>query len=44
VLLANRQVYPGLGLEGEAMAATRAVERLEKLLKKHDPLKAGKTS
>ncbi len=44
VLLANRQVYPGLGLEGEAMAAVRAVERLEKLLKKHDPLKAGKTS
>jgi phytoene dehydrogenase-like protein len=31
LLLASRQVFPGLGLEGELLAATRAVERVERL-------------
>jgi hypothetical protein len=44
LLLANRQVYPGLGLEGDVMAATRAVERIQHALKKNDPLKARKTA
>jgi hypothetical protein len=39
LLLANRQVLPGLGLEGEVLAATRAVDRIERALKKNDPLK-----
>lgn len=41
---ASRQVLPGLGLEGEALAAQRAVAAVEKLLKKKDPLKAGRPS
>jgi phytoene dehydrogenase-like protein len=44
MLLANRQVYPGLGLEGEVLAATRAVNRIERLLKKNDPLKTRKSA
>lgn len=39
---ASRQVLPGLGLEGEALAAQRAVVAVEQLLKKKDPLKAGR--
>jgi phytoene dehydrogenase-like protein len=31
LLLASRQVFPGLGLEGEVLAAVRAVERAERL-------------
>ncbi len=38
--LANRQVLPGLGLEGEAQVALRAAARVEHALKKQDPLKA----
>lgn len=42
---ASRQVLPGLGLEGEALAARRAIAAVEKLLlKKKDPLKAGRPS
>lgn len=40
LLLASRQVLPGLGLEGEALAASRAVKQIEASLKKDDPLKA----
>lgn len=40
LLLANRQVLPGLGIEGEALAAGRAVKQIEAKLKKTDPLKA----
>lgn len=39
---ASRQVLPGLGLEGEALAAQRAVAAIEKLLNKKDPLRAGR--
>lgn len=39
VLLAGRQVLPGLGFEGEVLAAQRAVRLAEQLLKKNDPLK-----
>lgn len=39
---ASRQVLPGLGLEGEALAAQRAVAAVEKLLKKKDPLREGR--
>lgn len=39
---ASRQVLPGLGLEGEALAAQRAITAVEKLLKKKDPLRAGR--
>jgi phytoene dehydrogenase-like protein len=39
LLLANRQVLPGLGLEGEVLAATRAVDRIDRALKRNDPLK-----
>jgi hypothetical protein len=39
LLLANRQVLPGLGLEGEVLAALRAAERVQHTLKKNDPLK-----
>ncbi|MBL8922494.1 MAG: desaturase [Myxococcaceae bacterium] len=39
---ASRQVLPALGLEGEALAAQRAIAAVEKLLKKKDPLKAGR--
>ncbi len=37
---ASRQVLPGLGLEGEALAAQRAVAAVERLLNKKDPLRA----
>lgn len=39
VLLAGRQVLPGLGFEGEVLAAQRAVKMVESSLKKNDPLK-----
>lgn len=42
LFLASRQVLPGLGLEGEALAAQRAVAAVEKLLNKKDPLRAGR--
>ncbi|MFZ5443268.1 MAG: desaturase, partial [Myxococcota bacterium] len=42
VLLASRQVLPGLGFEGEVLAAQRAVKSVETALKKNDPLKKGK--
>ncbi len=44
ILLASRQVLPGLGLEGEVMAALRAVRTTEAVLKKNDPLKARKSA
>lgn len=40
LLLASRQVLPGLGLEGEVLAAARAVQRVERTLKRQDPLRA----
>ncbi|MDX2009008.1 MAG: desaturase [Myxococcaceae bacterium] len=41
--LASRQVLPGLGLEGEALAAQRAIAAVEKrLVSKKDPLKVGR--
>lgn len=39
VLLASRQVLPGLGFEGEVLAAQRAVRLAEATLRKNDPLK-----
>ncbi len=42
VLLAGRQVLPGLGFEGEVLAAQRAVKLVETSLKKNDPLKTRK--
>ena len=39
VLFTNRQVLPALGLEGEVLAAQRAVKLTELTLKKNDPLK-----
>ena len=42
VLLAGRQVLPGLGFEGEVLAAQRAVKMVETSLKKNDPLKTRK--
>ena len=42
VVLAGRQVLPGLGLEGEVLAAQRAVKAVESSLKKNDPLKTRK--
>jgi phytoene dehydrogenase-like protein len=33
------EVLPGLGLEGQALGALRVAARIEKLLKKNDPLK-----
>jgi glycine/D-amino acid oxidase-like deaminating enzyme len=41
--LASRQILPGLGLEGEALAAQRAIAAVEKrLVSKKDPLKVGR--
>ncbi|MCA2977893.1 MAG: hypothetical protein INH37_06390 [Myxococcaceae bacterium] len=41
--LAGRQVLPGLGLEGEALSAARAIAAVEKrLASKKDPLKAAR--
>ena len=42
VLMAGRQILPGLGFEGEVLAAQRAVKLVETSLKKNDPLKKGK--
>ena len=42
VVLAGRQVLPGLGFEGEVLAAQRAVKLVESSLKKNDPLKTRK--
>lgn len=42
IVLASRQVLPGLGVEGEVLAARRAVQRVEARLKKQDPLRAGR--
>jgi phytoene dehydrogenase-like protein len=42
VLMAGRQVLPGLGFEGEILAAQRAVKVVETSLKKNDPLKTRK--
>ncbi|MDP2271023.1 MAG: desaturase [Archangium sp.] len=39
VVMAGRQVLPGLGFEGEVLAAQRAVKMVETSLKKNDPLK-----
>lgn len=39
VLFANRQVLPGLGFEGEVLAARRAAKMAETALHKNDPLK-----
>ena len=39
VLLASRQVLPGLGFEGEVLAAQRAAKVAEATLRKNDPLK-----
>jgi monoamine oxidase len=39
VMLASRQVLPGLGFEGEVLAAQRAVKKVELALHKNDPLK-----
>jgi hypothetical protein len=37
-------VLPGLGLEGEALAALRAAQRAERALKKNDPLRARRSA
>lgn len=37
--LANRQVLPGLGLEGELIAGIRLAELIQRKLHKHNPLK-----
>lgn len=42
VVMAGRQVLPGLGFEGEVLAAQRAVKMVETSLKKNDPLKTRK--
>lgn len=39
LFLANREVVPGLGLEGEFLAASRAAALVQGIIKKHDPLK-----
>lgn len=39
LVFAGRQVLPGLGLEGEVLTALRAAGRVEKALRKSDPLK-----
>lgn len=39
VLLSSRQVLPGLGFEGEVLAAQRAARQVEAVLRKNDPLK-----
>lgn len=39
LFLASREVIPGLGLEGEFIAGTRAAALVQALLHKHDPLK-----
>jgi len=39
LLFCNRQLLPGLGLEGELIAAFRAVRLVQRTVKKRDPLK-----
>ncbi|MCP3141150.1 NAD(P)-binding protein [Pyxidicoccus xibeiensis] len=39
ILLASREVLPGLGLEGELIAGLRAARMVQDMLKKKDPLK-----
>ncbi|MFP2899603.1 desaturase [Corallococcus sp. 4LFB] len=39
VILAGREVLPGLGLEGELLAGMRAARLVQDMLKKKDPLK-----
>ncbi|MBU8898200.1 desaturase [Corallococcus sp. H22C18031201] len=39
VILAGREVLPGLGLEGELLAGMRAARLVQEMLKKKDPLK-----
>lgn len=39
VILAGREVLPGLGLEGELLAGMRAAKLVQDMLKKKDPLK-----
>ncbi|HEY3445068.1 MAG TPA: NAD(P)-binding protein [Myxococcales bacterium] len=39
LFLASREVIPGLGVEGEFLAATRAATLVQGVIKKHDPLK-----
>lgn len=38
LFLANREVFPGLGLEGELLAAVQAADRVQGLLNKANPL------
>ncbi len=42
IMMTGRQVLPGLGFEGEVLAAQRAVKVVESSLKKNDPLKTRK--
>ena len=44
VMIASRQVLPGLGFEGEVLAAQRAARLVETGLKKNDPLKKRTTA
>ena len=44
LLFASRQVLPGLGLEGEVLAAMRVTDRIDRVLKRNDPLRARKTA
>ena len=39
LFLASREVVPGLGIEGEFLAAQRAATLVQEILKRHDPLK-----
>ena len=39
LFLANREVLPGLGFEGELLSAIQAADRVQETLKKKDPLK-----
>ncbi len=39
LVLAGREVLPGLGLEGELLAGIRAARLVQEMLKKRDPLK-----
>jgi hypothetical protein len=39
LILASREVLPGLGLEGEYLAGLRAARLVQEALKKRDPLK-----
>jgi hypothetical protein len=39
LIIASREVLPGLGLEGEFIAGHRAADMVQEILRKHDPLK-----